>query len=29
MTLVYSARDTGHNAAVVLRDYLAERRDRP
>jgi uncharacterized protein YeaO (DUF488 family) len=29
MTLVYSARDTGHNAAVVLRDYLAERRDGP
>jgi uncharacterized protein YeaO (DUF488 family) len=29
MTLVYSARDTGPNAGVVLRDYLAERRDRP
>jgi uncharacterized protein YeaO (DUF488 family) len=26
-TLVYSARDTEHNAAVVLRDYLARRMD--
>jgi uncharacterized protein YeaO (DUF488 family) len=25
-TLVYSARDTEHNAAVVLRDYLARRK---
>ena len=28
-TLVYSARDTEHNAAVVLRDYLATGKDRP
>ena len=28
-TLVYSARDTEHNAAVVLRDYLANRKDNP
>jgi uncharacterized protein YeaO (DUF488 family) len=25
VTLLYSARDTAHNGAVVLRDYLAER----
>lgn len=25
VTLLYSARDTEHNSAVVLRDYLAER----
>jgi uncharacterized protein YeaO (DUF488 family) len=25
VTLLYSARDTVHNGAVVLRDYLAER----
>ena len=25
VTLLYSARDTDHNGAVVLRDYLAER----
>ena len=28
-TLVYSARDTEHNAAVVLRDYLAKHKDKP
>ena len=28
-TLVYSARDTEHNAAVVLRDYLAKLKDKP
>ncbi len=28
-TLVYSSRDTEHNAAVVLRDYLAEHKDKP
>ena len=28
-TLVYSARDTEHNAAVVLRDYLTRRKDKP
>jgi uncharacterized protein YeaO (DUF488 family) len=26
VTLLYSARDTEHNSAVVLRDYLARRR---
>ncbi len=25
VTLLYSARDTAHNSALVLRDYLAER----
>jgi uncharacterized protein YeaO (DUF488 family) len=30
VTLLYSARDTAHNGAVVLREYLAERlRARP
>jgi uncharacterized protein YeaO (DUF488 family) len=29
MTLVYGARDTEHNAAVVLRDYLAAHRTKP
>ena len=28
VTLLYSARDTLHNGAVVLRDFLAERRAR-
>ena len=28
-TLVYSARDTEHNAAVVLRDYLVKHKDKP
>lgn len=29
VTLLYSARDTEHNSASVLRDYLAARIDRP
>ena len=29
MTLIYSARDTEHNAAVVLRDYLTKREGKP
>lgn len=28
-TLIYSARDTDHNAAVVLRDHLAKLEDKP
>ena len=28
VTLLYSARDTEHNGAVVLRDYLAEQAER-
>jgi uncharacterized protein YeaO (DUF488 family) len=29
VTLLYSAHDTLHNGAVVLRDYLAKRQARP
>ncbi|MDN5940124.1 MAG: DUF488 family protein, partial [Salinisphaera sp.] len=29
VTLLYSARDVEHNGALVLRDYLAERMQRP
>ena len=29
VTLLYSAHDTAHNGALVLRDYLAARRARP
>ena len=28
VTLLYSAHDTEHNGALVLRDYLAERREK-
>ena len=29
VTLVYGARDTGHNQAVALRDWMLERQRRP
>lgn len=29
VTLLYSARDTAHNGALVLRDFLRERLDEP